>query len=76
MLMTKQPKTKKPSNVDLRNNPLIGASKGATLAGASADDLEDSQGANTIEGDLENDVNAAGGLDKSETRAGARAKRG
>ena len=75
--MRKHPKTKKPSNVDLRNNPLIGASKGATLAGASADDFEDSQGANTIEGgDLENDVNAAGGLDKSETRAGARAKRG
>ena len=73
MLMTKHPKTKRPGNVDLRNNPLIGASKGATLAGASADDLEDSQGAKTIEGDLEN---AAGGLDKNETRAGARAKRG
>ena len=74
--MTKHPKLKRPSDADLRNNPLIGASKGATLAGASRDDLEDLQGANTIEGDLENDVNAAGGVDKSESRRGIRAKRG
>jgi hypothetical protein len=29
-----------------------------------------------MEGDLENDVNAAGGINKSESRTGARAKRG
>jgi hypothetical protein len=45
------------------------------LAGATADDLDDLQGANTMEGDLENDVNAAGGIDKSESRVGARPKR-
>ncbi|TMJ50372.1 MAG: hypothetical protein E6G85_18440 [Alphaproteobacteria bacterium] len=73
--MAKHPKMKKPSDADLQNNPLIGASKGATLAGASPDDLEDSQGANTMEGDLENDPNTAGGIDKSESRVGARPKR-
>lgn len=55
---------------------MIGGSKGATLAGASPDDLEDLQGINTIEGDLENDPNAMGGIDKSESRAGRRPKRG
>jgi len=54
----------------------IGGSKGAALAGASPDDLDESQGANTLEGDLENDVNAAGGIDKRESRTGSRAKRG
>ena len=73
--MTKHPKMKRPSDKDLQNNPMIGGSKGATLAGASPDDLEDSQGANTIEGDLGNDPNATGGIDKSESRAGARPKR-
>jgi hypothetical protein len=74
--MTKHPKMKKPSDADLRSNPLIGASKGANLSGASPDDLDKSQGANTLEGDLENDVNVAGGIDKRESRAGSRAKRG
>ena len=74
--MTKHPKMRKPSDADLRNNPLIGGSKGTTLAGATPDDLEEWQGANTMEGDLENDVNAAGGINKSESRTGARAKRG
>lgn len=74
--MAKHLKMKKPSDADLRNNPLIGGSKGTTLAGATADDLEEWQGENTMEGDLENDVNAAGGINKSESRSGARAKRG
>jgi len=73
--MTKHPKLKNPTDADLHNNPLIGASKGATMAGATSDDLEELQGVNTMEGDLENDVNAAGGVDKSESRAGARPKR-
>jgi hypothetical protein len=76
-MTTKQPKLRKPSDVDLRSNPLIGGSKGATMSGISADDLDEFQGANTLEGDLENDVNAAGGIDKSESRTGSRrAKRG
>jgi hypothetical protein len=74
--MTKHPKMKKPSDLDLRRNPMIGGSKGATMAGATSEDLEDFQGANTLEGDLENDVNRAGGVDKDESRAGAKAHRG
>lgn len=74
--MSKHSKMKTPSDRDLRSNPMIGGSKGTNLAGASPDDLEDSQGVNTIEGDLENDPNAAGGIDKSESRVGARPKRG
>ena len=68
--MTKHPKSKIPSDLDLYANPMIGASKGVTLAGASAEDLEALEGANTIEGDLENDTNAAGGIDKGVSRAG------
>jgi hypothetical protein len=74
-MTTKQPKLKKPNDADLRSNPLIGGSKGATMSGISADDLDEFLGANTVEGDLENDVNAAGGIDKSESRGGSRAKR-
>jgi hypothetical protein len=74
--MTKHFKTKTPSDLDLHVNPMIGGSKGATMAGVSAEDLEELQGANTIEGDLENDVNAQGGIDKDESRSGARAHRG
>ena len=74
--MTKHFKTKTPSDVDLRINPMIGGSKGAAMAGATPDDLEDLQGANTIEGDLENDVNAQGGIDKAESRSAARPHRG
>jgi hypothetical protein len=74
--MTKHFKSKKPSDLDLHTNPMIGGSKGATMAGVSAEDLEELQGANTIEGDLENDVNPQGGIDKDESRSGARAHRG
>src|SRR4051794_37949040 len=41
--MAKHPKMKKPSDLDLRSNPMIGGSKGATMAGASSEDLEDLQ---------------------------------
>jgi len=68
--MTKHPKSKTPSERDLEVNPLIGASKGMTMAGADAEDLEAIEGANTIEGDRENDVNASGGIDKGVSRAG------
>lgn len=74
-MTTKQPKLRKPSDADLRSNPLIGGSKGTAMSGISADDLDEFQGANTLEGDLENDVNAAGGIDKSESRTGSRARR-
>jgi len=41
------------------------------MAGVSPDDIEASLGENTIEGDLENDVNAAGGIDKDVARTGS-----
>jgi hypothetical protein len=48
-MTTKQPKLKKPSDADLRSNPLIGGSKGMAMSGSSADDLDEFQGANTLE---------------------------
>ena len=53
------------TDADLRHNPLIGGSKGTTIAGVTTDDLQELQGANTIEGDAANDTNAQGGIDKS-----------
>lgn len=54
----------------MQNTPMIGGSKGATMAGISPEDLEDALGENTIEGDVENDANAAGGIDKDIARSG------
>ena len=70
-MSNKQPKLYTPTEKDMRDNPLIGGSKGITMAGASPEDLEDVFGENTIEGDLENDVNAAGGIDKDVARSGS-----
>jgi hypothetical protein len=72
MSMTKHPKTTRPTDADLRGNPLIGAGKGATMAHASPDDLEDSLGENTIEGDVMNDVNPQGGIDRPDARESRR----
>lgn len=69
-MSNKQPKLNAPSGKDLRANPLIGGSKGTMMAGASPEDIEDALGANTIEGDVENDVNATGGIDKDVARSG------
>ena len=69
-MSNKQPKLNAPSEKDLRENPLIGGSKGLTMAGISPDDVEDILGENTIEGDVENDVNAVGGIDKDVARSG------
>ncbi|KAB0682535.1 hypothetical protein [Aureimonas leprariae] len=49
---------------DLDRNPGINSSKGMTMAGA---DPEDIQGNATFEGDVENDVNAQGGIDPKQT---------
>jgi hypothetical protein len=62
--MTKHVKPTKPTDADLKGNPLIGGSKGATRAGAKPEDIEDAEGANTIEGDVENQTNPYGGIDK------------
>jgi hypothetical protein len=65
-MSNKHPKLPRPTNVDLVRNPLIGGSKGVIMAQASLDDLEELQGVNTIQGDIENDTNAQGGIDKAE----------
>jgi hypothetical protein len=62
--MPKHEATKTPSDADLRTNPLIGGSKGTTRAGVTPDELEEMEGENTVEGDVENDTNAAGGIRK------------
>jgi hypothetical protein len=47
---------------DLKRNPGIGASKGTTMAGADADDLDEdlAEGENTFKGDVENDAGQPG----------------
>jgi len=44
---------------DLKTNPGIGQSKGVFAAG---EDIEDAEGENTIEGDVENDPEPSGGV--------------
>ncbi|AZO12074.1 MULTISPECIES: hypothetical protein [unclassified Mesorhizobium] len=51
-------KSRKPSDADIGSDPGIGTSKGTFKEG---DELE--RGENTIEGDVENDTTAAGGID-------------
>ncbi len=72
-MTTKHQKTKNPSDADLKGNPLIGGSKGVAMAGAAPEDLEDLEGDNTIEGDVENDTNPQGGINKSDSRNRRRA---
>ena len=67
-MSTKHFKLNRPTNVDLVRNPLIGGSKGTTMAGITPDELEEFAGANTFEGDIENDTNPQGGIDKAEVR--------
>ena len=49
-------------------NPIIYAE--VSVRYSQIEDLEDALGENTIEGDVENDVNAAGGIDKDVARSG------
>jgi hypothetical protein len=65
-MSSKHSKLDRPTNVDLVRNPGIGGAKGVTMAQADPDDLESLQGANTFEGDVENDTNAQGGINKAE----------
>jgi hypothetical protein len=65
-MSNKHPKLPRPTDVDLVRNPLIGGSKGVTMAQAALDDLDALAGASTIEGDVENDTNPQGGIDKAE----------
>jgi hypothetical protein len=65
-MSSKHPKLDHPTDADLVRNPGIGSSKGVTMAQASLDDLGALEGENTFEGDVENDTNAQGGIDKAE----------
>jgi hypothetical protein len=62
--MSKHIKTDKPTNADLKGNPAIGSSKGVTMGQASPEDLEDTLGENTVQGDLANDTTPQGGISK------------
>ncbi|GAA0567468.1 hypothetical protein [Caenispirillum bisanense] len=66
--MSKHPKTEQPTDADLKDNPLIGGNKGTTRAGVSPDELDDALDDSTIEGDIGNDTNAHGGIDKAPGR--------
>jgi hypothetical protein len=68
MIMSKHPKTTKPTDADLKDNPFIGGSKGTTMTGVTPDELAESEGANTIEGDDGNDTNPQGGISKPSSR--------
>jgi hypothetical protein len=57
MTGNKHAKGKKPSDMDLSNDPGIGSSKGTIKEGDRLD-----QGDNTFEGDVENDTNPQGGV--------------
>ena len=60
MTSSKHPKSAHPSDADLRNDPGIGSSKGAT---GSDPELE---GENTFEGDVMNDTTPEGGIDPNQ----------
>jgi hypothetical protein len=49
---------------DLKDNPGIGQSKGGYAQGG---DLDDAEGENTMEGDVENDPGAQGRIDPERT---------
>lgn len=55
---------------DIKRNPGIGMSKGTTMAGADADDLDEemSEAENTFKGDVESDAGRLGvGVDPTRT---------
>jgi hypothetical protein len=58
--MSEQPKTKVPTDADLKGNPGIGTSKGVGMAGA---DVEDIEADSTVEGDVANETTREGGVD-------------
>ena len=60
------PKTRKPSDKDLKQNPGIGSSKGPIRGGDILDE-EPLDGDNTFEGDVESDVDRVGGVNPRQT---------
>ena len=59
-MSSNHPKTRVPSDADLKGNPGIGESKGTTIAGEDPASIEAD---NTVEGDVANDPNPQGGVD-------------
>jgi hypothetical protein len=59
-MSSKQPKTRTPTDADLKGNPGIGSSKGTTMAGEDPDAIA---GDSTFEGDVENETTPEGGID-------------
>ena len=59
MSHTKHKKGDSPFPNDLERNPGIGQSKGSFMTGIPPEEIE---GENTVEGDVENDTTAAGGI--------------
>jgi hypothetical protein len=60
MSNSKQPKTRVPTDADLKSNPGIGASKGTTMSG---EDPHAIMADSTVEGDVENETTPEGGVD-------------
>lgn len=63
MSTNKHPKTHEPNDLDLKGNPGIGTSKGATNARDPDDEVD---GENTFAGDVENDVRPDGSVDPNQ----------
>jgi hypothetical protein len=59
MTSSKQPKTRIPTDADLKANPGIGASKGSRMAG---EDPRTIAADSTFEGDVENETTRGGGV--------------
>ena len=60
MSTNQHPKSRHPSDSDLRRNPGVGQSPGLKDA---PDEFEDEKGDNTVEGDVLNDTTPQGGID-------------
>ncbi|WP_411906870.1 hypothetical protein [Rhizobium mayense] len=61
-MSNQHPKTRNPSDKDLRKNPGVGTSKGTIKGGEILDEDESLDGDNTFKGDVENDVTSQGGI--------------
>lgn len=66
-MTSRHPKTSRPTDKDLKENPGIGASKGAIKGGEILDDDESLDGDNMFKGDVENDVTRQGGINPDQT---------
>jgi hypothetical protein len=66
-MSSQHPKTHKPTDKYLRENPGVGTSQGAIKSGEILDADESLDGENTFEGDVENDLTPHGGVDPDQT---------